>query len=48
MISILETILTFIRTHVSTVIFLINIMLSLVIILGSEKARHQHGRGYLW
>ncbi|MCJ1995394.1 cardiolipin synthase [Lactococcus piscium] len=38
MISILETILTFIRTHVSTVIFLINIMLSLVIIFRERKS----------
>ncbi|MGX7049208.1 cardiolipin synthase [Pseudolactococcus piscium] len=38
MISILETILTFIRTHVSTVIFFINIMLSLVIIFRERKS----------
>ena len=38
MISILETILTFIRTHFSTVIFLINIMLSLVIIFRERKS----------
>lgn len=38
MINILETILTFIRTHVSTVIFLINIMLSLVIIFRERKS----------
>ena len=36
--SILEAILTFIRTHVSTVIFLINIMLSLVIIFRERKS----------
>ncbi len=38
MMSILEAILTFIRTHVSTVIFLINIMLSLVIIFRERKS----------
>ncbi|MCJ1977097.1 cardiolipin synthase [Lactococcus paracarnosus] len=38
MMSILETILTFIRTHFSTVIFLINIMLSLVIIFRERKS----------